>query len=77
MGDVKRVKLFRNGRSQAIRIPKEFQLPGSWAEIRQGDGVLIVEPVQCPSLLDTLERLKPIDEGLPEIEDQPPEKVDI
>ena len=28
-GPVRTVSLFRNGRSQAIRIPKEFELPGT------------------------------------------------
>jgi virulence-associated protein VagC len=28
MSDQRRVRLFRNGRSQAVRIPVEFELPG-------------------------------------------------
>ncbi|HEY5891738.1 MAG TPA: AbrB/MazE/SpoVT family DNA-binding domain-containing protein [Chthoniobacterales bacterium] len=38
--------LFRNGRSQAVRLPKEFRLPGEKVSVRRlGDGVLL-EPVK-------------------------------
>lgn len=40
------VKLFRNNRSQAIRIPAEFELPGDRARIRKEGDRLIVEPVR-------------------------------
>lgn len=37
--------LFMNGRSQAVRVPKEFRLPGKEVSIRRvGDGVLL-EPI--------------------------------
>jgi antitoxin VapB len=37
--------LFLNGRSQAVRLPKELRLPGKKVSIRKlGDGVLI-EPI--------------------------------
>lgn len=37
--------LFRNGRSQAVRLPKELRFPGKEVSIRRlGDGVFI-EPV--------------------------------
>ncbi|MEX2281730.1 MAG: AbrB/MazE/SpoVT family DNA-binding domain-containing protein, partial [Gemmatimonadota bacterium] len=31
MSAPRRVRLFRNGRNQAIRIPREFELPGDEA----------------------------------------------
>ena len=35
-------KIFMTGRSQAVRLPKEFRLPGSEVKItRQGDALLI------------------------------------
>lgn len=39
------VKLFKNGRSQAVRIPKDMQLPGSEATIRQVGNTLVLSPV--------------------------------
>ena len=41
-----RAKLFANGRSQAVRLPKEFRLPGTEVLIyREGDRV-ILEPLR-------------------------------
>jgi antitoxin VapB len=37
------VKLFRNGRNQAVRIPREFELPGEDAIIRKERDRLIIE----------------------------------
>lgn len=50
-------KLFKNGNSQAIRLPKEFRLPGKVVKIkRQGKG-LFIEPVEesFKPLFDALE----------------------
>jgi antitoxin VapB len=38
------VKVFRNGRNQAIRIPREFELPGEDAILRKEGDRLILEP---------------------------------
>lgn len=41
-----RAKLFRHGRSQAVRLPKEFRLPGEEVRVRRvGSGVLL-EPIE-------------------------------
>ena len=45
------VRLFRNGRNQAIRIPREFELAGNEAIIRREGNRLIIEALQRPSLL--------------------------
>jgi antitoxin VapB len=63
------VRLFKNGRNQALRIPREFELPGSEAIIRKEGDRLIVEPVKRPSLLALLATLEALDEDFPEIED--------
>jgi len=43
--DVRTASLFRNGRSQAVRIPKEFEFEGEEVLItRDEEGKLIVEP---------------------------------
>ena len=39
-------KLFQHGRSQAVRLPKEFRLPGTEVRVRHiGRGVLL-EPME-------------------------------
>ena len=38
------VKLFRNGRNQAVRIPREFELPGEDAIMRKEGERLVIEP---------------------------------
>jgi antitoxin VapB len=38
-------KLFRNGRSQAIRLPKEFRFSGDTVRIRRMGNGVFVEPV--------------------------------
>ena len=40
---MKKAKLFMNGRSQAVRLPKEFRFEGSEVLIkRMGNGVLLI-----------------------------------
>ena len=68
--DVRHVRLFRNGRSQAIRIPKEFELPGSEATIARCGNHLVVRAVQGRSLLDVLDSMVPLDpeDALPDVD---------
>jgi len=77
MSEERVVKLFKNGRNQAVRIPREFELPGSEAIMRKEGERLVIEPAPKRSLLEILETLQPIDEEFPEIEDLPPEEVEI
>ena len=71
------VKLFRNGRNQAVRIPREFELPGEDAVIRKEGGRLIIEPTSPKSLLALLATLQPIEEDFPPIPDLTPEPVEF
>ena len=73
----RRVRLFKNGRSQAVRIPREFELPGKEAIMRKEGERLIIEPVKPKSLLEVLATLEPLDEEFPPIDDQLPEPVDL
>ena len=63
----RRVKLFKNGRNQAVRIPREFEFPGEDAIMRKEGDRLIVEPAQPKSLLAVLAALAPLDEEFPPI----------
>ena len=40
MSEARRVKLFKNGRNQAVRIPREFELPGEDAVMRREGAVV-------------------------------------
>ena len=56
------VRLFRNGRNQALRIPREFEIEGDEAILRKESDRLIVEPVRKGRLLTLLSTLKPIND---------------
>jgi antitoxin VapB len=63
------VRLFRNGRNQALRIPRELELPGDEALIRKEGERLIVEPIRRPSLLAVLDTLQPLHDQLPDVDE--------
>lgn len=42
-------KLFQNGRSQAVRLPKEFRFPGDEVTLRREGDAVILEPVRAKS----------------------------
>jgi antitoxin VapB len=69
------VKLFKNGRNQAVRIPREFELSGDDAIMRKEGERLIIEPVPLKSLLALLATLEPLDEDFPPIPDSHPGPV--
>ena len=68
--------LFRNGRNQAVRIPREFEMEGTEVLMRKEGDRLILEPIRKNRLLDLLSSWQPLDEGLPEVEDLPPQTRD-
>ena len=73
------VSLFRNGANQAVRIPKEFELPGKEALMRREGNRLVIEAVQCKPVkgthaalvaaLEELRKLGPIDEEFPDVDE--------
>ena len=77
MATERRVRFFRNGRNQAVRIPREFELPGDEAIMRREGGRLIIEPASPGSLLALLATLEPIEDDLEAPPDRPPEPVDF
>ena len=72
------VKLFRNGANQAVRIPKEFELPGTQALMHREGNRLILELVPdrpkrgtaaaLLAALDEMAKLGPIDEEFPDVD---------
>jgi antitoxin VapB len=77
MSEPRHVRLFRNGRNQAVRIPVEFELPGDEAIMRRDGDRLVIEPVRKRGLLALLKTMEPFEEEFPEIDDPlpRPEKV--
>ncbi len=72
------VSLFRNGANQAVRIPKEFELPGKEALMRREGNRLIIEVLELKpprgsaaalmAALQELAKLGPIDEEFPDVD---------
>jgi antitoxin VapB len=74
----RKVSFFRNGRNQAVRIPKEFEVSVKTGRmIRDGSRLIIETAPDEMSLKQWLDSLDPIDIEWPEIEDQPPEPVNL
>src|SRR5215204_1225948 len=66
------VRLFRNGRNQAVRIPVEFELPGDEAIMHRDGDRLVIEPLRRRGLLALLKTMKPLDDEFPQIDDPAP-----
>jgi len=77
METTRHVKLFKNGRNQAVRIPREFELPGEDATIRKEGDKLIIELAAPRSLLALLTALPALDEDFAPIGDLPPDDVEF
>jgi antitoxin VapB len=72
------VRLFKNGANQAVRIPKEFELPGKDAIMRREGNRLIIEVPEKPqkgtlaalvAALDAIRHLEPVDEPFPDVDE--------
>ena len=72
MPEQRHVRLFRNGRNQAVRIPVEFELPGDEAIIHRDGDRLVIEPVRKRGLIALLKTMKPLDEDFLEFDDPVP-----
>ena len=73
--NTRRVRFFRNGANQAVRIPREFELPGEEAVIEQLGETLVIRPLAAPlikgsaaSLAAVLATMEPIDEEFPDVD---------
>jgi antitoxin VapB len=71
------VKVFKNGRNKAVRIPREFEFPGAEAIMRKEGDRLVIEPVPTKSLLAVLAELAPLPEKFPPILDALPDPVEL
>lgn len=72
MSEQRHVKLFRNGRNQAVRIPVEFELPGDEAIMHRDGERLVIEPMRKRGLVALLKSMRAVDERFPEFDDPVP-----
>ncbi|MCX7114520.1 MAG: AbrB/MazE/SpoVT family DNA-binding domain-containing protein [Gammaproteobacteria bacterium] len=75
--DSRHVKLFKNGRNQAVRIPSDFRLQGDEAIMRREGNRLIIEAISPKSFAELFAGWKPLHDGLPDIPDLEPDPVDL
>ena len=73
-------KIFMHGRSQAVRLPKEFRLPGKEARVSRKGNKIVLEPLQetfdveaWRAKLDAMGAADFLPEGAPE---DPPSEPD-
>lgn len=69
---MKTAKLFKNGESQAVRLPKEFRFPGNEVFIKRVGTAIVLLPKarSWESLIESLEKFPP---DFMESRDQPAE----
>lgn len=58
---MKTAKLFRNGQSQAVRLPKEFRFEGEEVFIKKAGNTVVLIPIthSWNSLLNSLDKFTP------------------
>jgi len=72
---MKQAKLFMNGQSQAVRLPKEFRMPGNAVHIKRlGNGIILL-PIDNPwaNLISSLSHFSDDfmeDRNQPELQDR-------
>ena len=75
------VKLFRNNKSQAVRIPADFELPGDRVMIHREGERLVLEPIKRKNILEVLASLEPLgpEDQFPDIDDTllPTKAIDL
>jgi antitoxin VapB len=74
-------KLFRNGRSQAVRLPAEYRFEGSEVYVRRdpgtGDVILSRRPESWHDFFELMKNVEVPDDFLGDRQDVPPQKRDL
>lgn len=74
-------KLFRNGRSQAVRLPLEYRFEGSEVYLRRdpltGDVILSRRPESWRDFFELMKTIDVPEDFLADRRDAPPQKRDI
>jgi antitoxin VapB len=78
---LKTAKLFRNGRSQAVRLPVEYRFPGSEVYVRRdpatGDVILSRRPESWEDLFALMNAIEVPKDFLADRDDSPPQKREL
>lgn len=81
MPETRVASLFRNGRNQAVRIPVEFEMPGTEVLMRKEGDRLILEPKRKKTFAEVLDGLEPLgpEDEFPNIDDDhlPAREIDL
>ncbi len=74
-------KLFRNGRSQAVRLPAEYRFEGSEVYVRRdprtGDVILSRRPESWQEFFELLKNIEIPSDFLSDRDQTPPQKRDL
>jgi antitoxin VapB len=73
-------KLFRNGRSQAVRLPADYRFPGSEVYIRRttsGDILLSRKPESWQDFFEMMKTIEVPEDFLADRKDTPPQTRDL
>jgi antitoxin VapB len=74
-------KLFKNGRSQAVRLPSEYRFSGTEVYIRRdpntGDVILSRRPESWKDFFELMKSIEVPDDFLADRQDHPPQKRDL
>ena len=81
MNAPRHVRIFKHGRSRAVRIPKEFDVFGDEVVMHEENGRLVLERPKKRDLLEVLAYFRsqpPLgpEDDFPQIDDPPPEPPD-
>jgi antitoxin VapB len=75
---VRTAKLFRNGRSQAVRLPSDYRFEGSEVYVRRdpanGDVILSRRPESWQDFFELMKTIDVPEDFLADREDAPPQK---
>lgn len=78
---IRRTKLFRSNKTQAVRIPVSMEFQSEYVIIRREGNKLIIEPAPTNGLLEILDHLEPLtsDDRLPDLksENLPLREIDL
>jgi len=64
MAAIRTAKIFKHGRSQAVRLPKEFRMQGTEVRVRRVGRGLLLEPIEAT--FEVKARFAKLDEYLDE-----------